>query len=180
MSHARNIFLFTTYSSLFYVLHALLNLMPHFMRVWIWGRLLGALGAGALIDTGVYFRYPSKIRFGHHVAINRDCQFYASHRAEGGTITVGDHVAFGPGVRIFAAGHDHTLRDLPDIAKSVVIGDHAWIGGSSIILHGVTIGEGAVIGAGSVVTRDIAAYTIAAGNPARALKPRVLADEPQT
>lgn len=51
----------------------------------------------------------------------------------------------------------------------------AWIGARAIILKGVTIGEGAVVGAGSVVTKDIPAWTIAAGNPARIIRP--LTDE---
>jgi acetyltransferase-like isoleucine patch superfamily enzyme len=48
----------------------------------------------------------------------------------------------------------------------IVISDKAWIGFNSIILKGVTIGEGAVVGAGSVVTKNVPAWTIAAGNPA--------------
>lgn len=51
------------------------------------------------------------------------------------------------------------------------IGDKAWIGASVIILKGVTIGEGAIVGAGSVVTKDVAPWTIAAGNPARLIRP---------
>lgn len=46
----------------------------------------------------------------------------------------------------------------------------AWIGARSIILKGVTIGEGAIVGAGSVVTRDVSAFTIVAGNPARVVR----------
>ena len=51
-----------------------------------------------------------------------------------------------------------------------MIGDNVWIGGGAIVLPGVTIGNNAIIGAGSVVTRDIPADTVAAGNPARVLK----------
>lgn len=46
----------------------------------------------------------------------------------------------------------------------------AWIGAASIIMKGVTVGEGAVVGMGSVVTRDVAPYTIVAGNPARVVR----------
>ena len=46
----------------------------------------------------------------------------------------------------------------------------SMIGGSAVILGGVSIGEGAIIGAGAVVTRDVAANTTVVGNPARAIK----------
>jgi acetyltransferase-like isoleucine patch superfamily enzyme len=54
--------------------------------------------------------------------------------------------------------------------KPVRLKKGAWIGARAIILKGVTIGEGAIVGAGAVVTHDIPAYTIAAGNPARVIR----------
>jgi galactoside O-acetyltransferase len=54
--------------------------------------------------------------------------------------------------------------------KPVKISDRAWVGFNSIILKGVTIGEGAIIGAGSLVAKDVAPYTIVAGNPARFIR----------
>jgi acetyltransferase-like isoleucine patch superfamily enzyme len=54
--------------------------------------------------------------------------------------------------------------------KPIRIGRGAWLGARVIILKGVTVGEGAVVGAGSVVTRDVAPYTLVAGNPARFIR----------
>ena len=55
---------------------------------------------------------------------------------------------------------------------NVSIGHDVWIGHGAIVLPGRTIGTGAVVGAGSVVTKDVPDYTIVAGNPARAIRPR--------
>ncbi|SUJ29323.1 Galactoside O-acetyltransferase [Sphingobacterium spiritivorum] len=58
-----------------------------------------------------------------------------------------------------------------EYAFPITIGDNVWIGGNAVVNPGVTIGENTVIGAGSVVTRDIPANVIAAGNPCRVLRP---------
>ena len=55
-------------------------------------------------------------------------------------------------------------------SRPIVIKDDAWIGMNVIILKGVTIGEGAIVGAGSVVTKDVPAWTVVAGNPAKVVK----------
>jgi acetyltransferase-like isoleucine patch superfamily enzyme len=54
--------------------------------------------------------------------------------------------------------------------RAVRIGSDAWIGANSIILRGVTVGEGGIVGAGSVVTKDVPAFTIVGGNPARVIR----------
>ena len=55
-------------------------------------------------------------------------------------------------------------------AQGIVIEDGAWIGAGAIILDGVRVGRNAVVGAGAVVTRDVPAYILAAGNPARVVR----------
>lgn len=52
----------------------------------------------------------------------------------------------------------------------IIIGNKAWIGMNCIILKGVTIGEGAVVAAGTVVTGDVPAWSVVAGNPARVVR----------
>ena len=68
-------------------------------------------------------------------------------------------------------GVDQTFRERRR-AKPVEIGNDVWIGHGAVIMPGVGIGDGAVIGANAVVTRDVAAYDIVAGAPARRLRGR--------
>lgn len=56
------------------------------------------------------------------------------------------------------------------IVKPITIGDHVWIGRRAMILKGVTIGDRAIIAAGAVVSQDVPADTVVAGNPAKAVK----------
>lgn len=55
-------------------------------------------------------------------------------------------------------------------SEPILINKGAWVGAKSIILKGVTVGECAIIGAGSVVTKNVPAWTIVAGNPARVIR----------
>lgn len=69
--------------------------------------------------------------------------------------------------QILSSGHPKVLEDVP--VAPIVIEDDVWIGFNSTILKGVTIGKGAVIGAATVVTKDVASYSIVAGNPAKVI-----------
>ncbi len=85
-----------------------------------------------------------------------------------GRITIGARALIGPGVRIFDNSYHgiYQRRSLP-APRPVTIEDDVWIATNSIILAGVTIGRGAIVGANSVVSHDVPAYSIVAGNPAR-------------
>ncbi len=107
-------------------------------------------------------------------------------------IVIGDHVLISPGVRISAAQsirigdscmlashvyitdsdwHGIYDRSLPcGEVGPVVLEQNVWVGDSAIVCKGVRIGENSIVGAGSVVTSDIPANVIAAGNPARVIK----------
>jgi len=109
-------------------------------------------------------------------------------------IAIGDDVLIG--FEVLIMDHDshamhfesrrHDVRDwmrgvkdwTPVVRRPVRIDNKAWVGARAIVLKGVTIGEGAIIGAGSVVTGDVPPWTLAAGNPARIIRP--LTDEERT
>ena len=94
-------------------------------------------------------------------------------------IQIGDNCLTGKWVTISDNNHGttdfDTLHEAPAIRKlytkgPVVIGNNVWIGDKATILGGVTIGDGAVIAANSVVTKDVPAYSVVGGNPARVIK----------
>jgi putative colanic acid biosynthesis acetyltransferase WcaF len=65
------------------------------------------------------------------------------------------------------ASHDYNLPQLPLVTAPIVIGDYAWLMADTFVGPGVTIGEGAVVAARSTVIRDIDAWIVVAGSPAR-------------
>jgi acetyltransferase-like isoleucine patch superfamily enzyme len=83
-------------------------------------------------------------------------------------------------VAIYTAGHPihpATRNSQYEYGIEITVGDNVWIGGNVVICPGVTIGSNSVIGAGSVVTRDIPAWSVAVGNPARVVKTITEADK---
>lgn len=128
------------------------------------------LGKDATIYYGCEFRSPANIAIGKGSIIG-DCAILDGRAG----ITIGENVNFSSNVSIWTMQHDYRdpmFRCTPDHYGSVIIKDRAWIGPNVIILHDVTIGEGAVIGAGAVVTKDIPAYSLAAGVPAEVIGER--------
>lgn len=111
---------------------------------------------------------------GSDVSENKGCEFFPSWHDQTATIVIGNNVRLGPCIRFFAAGHDTADINLADTSAPIIVGNNVWIGGSSVILQGVTIGEGAIVAAGSVVTKEVAAYTIVGGVPAKFIKERIL------
>lgn len=124
------------------------------------------LGQDCCIHMGCFFT-GEKVSIGPNTVLNRKC--YVDGRLG---VNIGANCSISPEVYILSMDHDPQNPEFATCGGLTTIGDHVWIGARAIILGGVTIGEGAVIGAGSVVTRDIAPWRIAVGNPAREIKDR--------
>ena len=122
----------------------------------------------------IHVNPPFRCDYGCNIEVG-DC-FFANFNLtilDEAMVRFGDHVFIGPNVSIYTACHplEAEARDTGvEWAEPVTVGNSVWIGGGATILPGVTVGDGAVIGAGSVVTRDVAPYTVVAGNPARVIK----------
>lgn len=129
--------------------------------------LLGAGAKSAQLEAPFYCDYGTNIRLGKHCFINVNCVIL-----DACPVTIGNHCLLGPGVQLYASTHplNAERRRHQQLGKAVTLGDDVWLGGGVIVCPGVTIGDRAVIGAGSVVTRDIPADVVAAGNPCRVLR----------
>ena len=90
---------------------------------------------------------------------------------------IGDYVIMGPDVKIYTRNHIFTSLDVPiaeqgHTNEKVMIGNDVWLGANAIITPGVTIGDHAIVASGAVVTKDVPAYAIAGGVPAKVIKYR--------
>lgn len=128
------------------------------------------IGEGCYIEPPLRANWAGKhVHFGNNIYANFNLTL-----VDDSHIYVGDGTMFGPNVTVATAGHP-VLPELRGAAPyqynlPVHIGKNCWIGAGALILPGVRIGDGSVIGAGSVVTKDIPAGCVAAGNPCRVLR----------
>ena len=141
----------------------------HTERRRILAELLGSLGDGTEIRPPFYCDYG----FHTHVGAGTFANFglVALDVAE---IHIGDDVQIGPYVQLLTATHPlepEPRRAKWESAEPITIADNVWLGGGAIVCPGVTIGADTVVGAGAVVTRDLPAGVLAAGVPARVVRP---------
>ena len=130
--------------------------------------LFGYFGEGTIIEPPFYCPYGHNIYIDDDSYLNVFCTIL-----DGNEVRIGKHVMIGPAVQIYTAAH--LLQAEPriqgyEVAKAITIEDNVWIGGGAILLPGVRVGRNAVVGAGAVVTRDVEANMVVAGNPARVIR----------
>lgn len=153
------------------------------------------VGRRFVLTGGDYVRIGKSNAFGHdmmisawhtgndkepEIRIGNYCDFgYFNHITCCNKITIGDGVLTGMNVIISDNSHGHIIRDENNIRPvdrplyskgEIVIGNNVWIGDKAAILAGVNIGDGAIIAANAVVTKDVPAYSVVAGVPAKIIK----------
>jgi acetyltransferase-like isoleucine patch superfamily enzyme len=130
------------------------------------------IGTNVVYYSGVRVFTGQNLTIGDEVDLAKDVIITTA-----GGVTIGDRTLVGYRTQILSSNHNVPDRNsrifgAGHTMKPIVIGNDVWIGANCIVVAGVTIGEGAVIGAGSVVTKDIAAFTLAAGVPAKPIRIR--------
>ena len=147
------------------------------LRNTIIDELIPSKGEGLYLQGPIYFDYGIFTSFGKNCYANFNFTVL-----DVCPVNIGSNVFFGPNCSLMTPMHplrwqernikfkdDKTAYD-DEYAKPINIGDNCWISANVVITGGVTIGEGCVIGAGSVVTKDIPANSLAAGNPCKVIR----------
>jgi maltose O-acetyltransferase len=131
--------------------------------------LLGAVGEDVVIRPPFHCDYGSHITIGDRTYVNYHCVML-----DVAPIRIGAACQIATGVHIVTATHpvDPEPRRLGwESAEPITIGNNVWLGSGVVVCPGVTIGNDTVVGAGAVVTRDLPEAVVAAGVPARVLRP---------
>jgi putative colanic acid biosynthesis acetyltransferase WcaF len=135
-------------------------------------RLFGAkVGKGVHVYPGVKIWAPWNTEFHDGCGIGSGATLYAQDK-----ITIGHRAVVSQGAYLCAGTHDYTKAGFPLMTAPIHVGKNVWIAAEAFVHPGVSIGDGAVIGARSVVIKDMPAWMVCAGNPAKPLKERTISD----
>jgi len=133
-------------------------------------RVFGACITGdALVPGSCRILQPWKLTLGDGVAIGRQVEIYNY-----APVSIGDMTVISQYSYLCTGTHDYTDPHMPLTWAPIDIGPECWVAAGVFIGPGVSIGHGTVVGARSVVTRDLAEWSVCAGNPCKRLKTRAL------
>lgn len=142
------------------------------MRCWYLSKVLNVLvpDPNSKVEFGVYISNASNLKLGKNVRINENVFIQSA--------IIGDNVMIAPNVAILSSTHRYENLDIPMVEQEDIIGEapilenDVWIGRNVVILPGIKIGTGAIVGACSLVTKDVPAFAIVGGVPAKVIKYR--------
>ena len=139
----------------------------HGWRSWLLRRFGAIIGKRVHIYPTVRIVIPWNLEVGDDSSIG-DCALIYSL----GKVRIGARATISHNAHLCAGTHDYLDPALPLLRQPISIGDDAWVCAQSFIGPGVLVANGAVVGAAAVVMKDVTAWTVVAGNPARAVKKR--------
>ena len=137
------------------------------IRRWFYQLLGATFGDNCYPCRRVEILFPKGLKLGDRVSIG----WFSELDARGG-IRVDHDTNISSHVKLITGSHDIDDPDYTADFLPIHIGHHCWIGTGATILQGVKIGDGAVVAAGAVVSRDVSAWSVVGGIPAREIKKR--------
>lgn len=141
-----------------------INKIPsHTVRLFYYKSIMGfKIGTGSSIHLNCRFNVKENFVLGNNSTINQSC--HLDNRAG---IIIGDNVSISPNVSLVTADHDLQSAGFEARLGSIVLDNFVFIGYGALILKNVRMFEGAVLSARGVLTKDVPAYEIYAGIPAK-------------
>jgi putative colanic acid biosynthesis acetyltransferase WcaF len=125
-------------------------------------RWFGAeIGEGVVIKPRVHVKYPWHLRIGNDCWLGEDCWIDNLTAVE-----LGHDVCISQGAYLCTGNHDWNDPAFGLMLGPIMLGNGSWVGARTMLTPGVTLGDHAVVGGGSVVSKNIPAWTVWAGNPA--------------
>jgi putative colanic acid biosynthesis acetyltransferase WcaF len=143
-------------------------------KVWVLRGFGAKIGQGVCIKPGVRVKFPWRLIIGDYCWIGEDA--WLDNVAP---ITLEDHICLSQAVYLCTGNHNWSDSDFALCARPIHLESGCWIAAKATIGPGVTVGRGAVLGLGAVASKSLAAMTIYAGNPAVAIKERIMAPRGQ-
>lgn len=164
----------------------------HIIRLLLYRGLFHIrIGKDSSIHWRAQFNNPAGIVIGHNTVIGNDAFLDGRYKrvwksgenrvlgyiqslfsSENRPLRIGNNVSIAGEIRVYTMEHDIDATDFAEIGAPVTIEDYVVIGTRVTILPGVTIGKGAVVASGAVVTKDVEAYTVVGGVPAKHIRDR--------
>ncbi len=141
----------------------------HAWRAFVLRLFKARIGHGVHVYPSVKIWAPWNLEIGDQSGIGQGVTLYCQ-----GKISIGKRVVISQGAHLCGGTHDYTLPGFPLIPGNITLEDDVWIAAEAFVHPRVLIQQGAILGARGVAVRDLDAWTVYAGNPARKIKARPL------
>lgn len=140
-------------------------------RAWLLRRFGARVGKVKLLRNTVRVEVPWNVELGDGAQLGDGVYLYSL-----GTISIGEHTIVSQFSHLCAGTHDFERTDFPLLRVPIRIGSRCWLAAETFVGPGVTIADGVVVGARGGVVKDLPAWTVCVGSPARPVGPRRLVD----
>ncbi len=133
-------------------------------------KMFGAkIGKGVVIKPHVNIKYPWRLTVGNHVWIGE--HVWIDNLAD---VVIEDNVCISQGAMLLCGNHDYKKTSFDLITGNITLKKGSWVGAKSVVCPSVIVGNHAVLTVGSIATKNMNDYTIYQGNPAEAVKERII------
>jgi len=142
------------------------------LKAWVLRQFGARVGRGAYIKPGVRVKFPWYLDIGDYCWIGEDV--WIDNLC---MVTIGSHVCISQGAYLCTGNHDWKSPNMKLFRRPIELRDGCWVGARATLSPGTTLGIGAIVTLGSIASGEIPAYEIWAGNPARYVRDRQMAQE---